>query len=190
MPSRSSGVRQPTFNITLRDFVDRRDEVNLRAVLNHLDGLCFSEMLDQSEVLVRVYNATASMVGGWDKRYKNRDHATWTYIAWGMLVLSSDWSEAKDYQRGSLFVTFERICRELMTVDDPKAWLRQTDRWQRIASEIARPADIKPDKAERARLDLVSALRERSALLSASQHWLEFPEQASLEKCSAMPAAS
>ncbi|PDT60530.1 hypothetical protein CO678_15980 [Bradyrhizobium diazoefficiens] len=169
---RSFASNRRTIDITLRNFLDQRSEAALSEVLVHVDRLLFADMLDRGEVIARLYTTAASIVGGRDRRYKNRDLASWTYIAWGMLVLSCNWSEERHHRRGGLFIAFERICREFMTVDDPQAWLKKTDRWQRIANEIARPGDPEPDKVERSRLDLVNALRERSALFSASHRWL------------------
>lgn len=173
--SRGLAVRRRTIDMVQKGFLDRRNEAALSEILVHLDGLLFTDMLDRSEVIARLYATTASIVGGRDRRYKNRDIANWVYYLWGMLLLSCDWSGGKYERGGSCLVAFERICREFMTIVDPWAWLRQADRWQRIAAEIARPADADRGKLERARLDLIDALRERSALLGVSHSWLEFP---------------
>lgn len=173
--SRGLAVRRRTIDIVQKGFLDGRNEAALSEILVHLDGLLFTNMLDRSEVIARLYAATASIVGGRDRRYKNRDIANLEYYVWGMLLLSCDWSGGKYERGGGCLVAFEKICREFMTIANPRAWLRQTDRWQRISVEIARPANADRGKLERARLDLMDALRERSALLGVSHRWLEFP---------------
>lgn len=168
---RSFASNRKTIDITLRSFLDQRNEGALSEVLFHVDRMLFSDMLDPSDVTARLYRTAASIVGGRDKRYKNRAMANWDYYAWGMLMLSCDSLGARDDRRAGFLVAFERICREFMNIVDPQVWLRQTHRWQRIASESARAAEAEPRKMESARLDLVNALRECSALLSASHGW-------------------
>jgi hypothetical protein len=72
-PDRSLVVHRQTIDIALRGFLDRRDEATLRKVLVHVDRLLFTDMLDRSEVIARLYSTTASIVAGRDRRYKSRE---------------------------------------------------------------------------------------------------------------------
>lgn len=162
--------------IVIRRFLDRRDEATLRSLLVHVDRLLFTDMMNRSDVIARLYRAAESIVGGQDKRYKDRNVPSWSYFAWGALVLSCDWSGAKDEgSRSGLVIAFERICREFMRVVDPKDWLQQTGRWQEIVMEIDRTMEDDPERTEIQKRNLISALRERSVLLGASYPWLKFP---------------
>lgn len=158
--SQSHAATRQVLSERLIAFLDKRDERSLVALLFLMDELRFAKMVDVAEVIVRLYEATASIVGGKDKRYKrNRtgNPVVWEYLAWGMLLLS--WE--RPLIEGSVLVAVDRLCRNFMNVPEYQIWLYRTDRWQDIAVQFARSEKVESGKLARARVDLVNVLRSR-----------------------------
>jgi len=148
--SRSAAVRRQFLRRRLRGFLDIRDEESLRGLLLDVDDLCYLRMEDAADVLVKLYQRTAFIIAGKDNRYKRvgrRDSIIWEYVVWGMLLLSAHLVE------DGFLAAFEKLCRDFMDVENHEGWLCETDRWQRIASELVRAKEFENEKRRMERLE-------------------------------------
>jgi hypothetical protein len=158
---------------SLITFLDKRDARSLYALLRLIDELRCKRMLEVADVLVRLYEATASIVGGKDQRYKRNktgNPAVWEYVVWGSLLLA--WE--RRLVEGGFFLAFDRLCRDFMNVDNYQGWPQRTDQWQEILTQFVRSRNEESGKVTRARASLVNALQGRLGALQneAGSGWI------------------
>lgn len=152
----------------LRRFLDYRDASSFSELMVMIDWQRQGHMLEPTEIVTRIYRATAGTLESHDKRYRRPEEAV--HLIWGVLLLANE----QAFLKGNVFVAMEQVCQEYFrAAKDPK-WFGVTDQWQSMACllEFKEVEDL--SRLDSARFKLRRALRKRiDALNEPGLAWFQ-----------------
>ena len=164
---------------TLRRFLDNRDASSFSALMLVIDRLRNVRMLEQHEMLARLYRATSGTLELQDKRYRRLEDPA--HIIWGALLLASEQS----FLRGNTFVAMDSVCQKYGRAAKEPAWFASREGWEFLAPLLDLGANEGISRLDGARLELRLALRARLlALRDEGLGWFHqrsHPVEAKLE---------
>ena len=140
---------------TLRRFLDSPDTPSLSALMKVIDGLRHHRMLEPQEILTRLYRATAGTLESRDRRYRRLEDPR--HCVWAALLLANEDS----FLKGNTFVSLDYVCQKYGRASGDSAWFTSIDGWQAIVPLLQISVPEKPNRLDKARLELQRALRDR-----------------------------
>lgn len=139
----------------LRKFLDYHDADSFAGVMEVVDRQRHQMMLEPTEILARIFRATAGTLENNDKRYSRPQNDL--HLRWAALLLANEESVLS----GNVFVAMEQLCQEYYRAAKNSKWFAAENEWPSIACLMDVRAVDEPTRLDNARIELQAALRKR-----------------------------